>query len=145
MTLPTMCAFASVGLFTGGLINYIACLMLRSEDPLSQSIPHETCQHRHSLWEMIPLVSFFCPTNACRHCRQRLFFEYPFIEIFTAAAFLALISYFHLTAYAIGMMVFVSILITVCITDFRAKIIPHEITYPTIILGLIFSTQVRSD
>ena len=113
--------------------------------PFLKSAPHKDCQHKLSLWEILPLLSFFCPTKNCHHCRQRLFLEYPFVEIFTACAFLVLAWHFHMTPYAVGMMIFVSILIAVCITDFKAKIIPHEITYPAIILGIIFSAQVRSD
>lgn len=145
MTVPAMYALALVGLFSGGLINYIACFLLRSEDPFSQAAPHKDCQHRQSLWEIIPLLSFFCPTKNCQPCRQRLLWEYPFVEILTAGAFLILAWRFHLTPYAVGMMIFVSVLIAVCITDFKAKIIPHEITYPAIILGIIFSAQVRVD
>lgn len=46
---------------------------------------------------------------------------------------------------ALGCFVFASVLITVCVTDFREKLIPHEITYPAMIFGIIFSTMVRGD
>lgn len=36
-------------------------------------------------------------------------------------------------------------LIAVTVTDFREKLIPHEITYPSMIIGLIFSAVVRED
>jgi prepilin signal peptidase PulO-like enzyme (type II secretory pathway) len=140
-----MPAIALIGLLSGGLINFIACLLLRTEDPLSMSAPHEDCPHKQSFWEMIPLLSFFCQTKGCTHCRWRLFVEYPFIEIVTAATFITLAWHFHFTLFSYGMMIFSSILIAVCITDFKTKIIPHEITYPSIIVGIIFSAQVRSD
>src|SRR5271170_2953208 len=110
MTLPAMYMLALVGLLSGGVINYIACFILRSEDPFSQAAPHKDCQHKLSLWEMIPVLSFFCPTKNCQSCRQRLFFEYPSIEIFTACAFVILAQHFHSPPYAIGMMIFVGIL-----------------------------------
>lgn len=49
---------------------------------------------------------------------------------------------FGLTA---GMLAFACTLITVTITDFREKLIPHEITYPSMIIGIIFSCVVRQD
>lgn len=49
---------------------------------------------------------------------------------------------FGLTA---GMLTFACTLITVTVTDFREKLIPHEITYPSMIIGIIFSSVVRQD
>ena len=36
MTVPAMYVLALIGLLSGGVINYIACLILRNEDPFSQ-------------------------------------------------------------------------------------------------------------
>jgi prepilin signal peptidase PulO-like enzyme (type II secretory pathway) len=44
-----------------------------------------------------------------------------------------------------SMLVFLGILIAVCVTDFKEKLIPHEITYPSIIIGIAFSAWVRQD
>ncbi|MBX9572572.1 MAG: prepilin peptidase [Candidatus Obscuribacterales bacterium] len=46
---------------------------------------------------------------------------------------------------ALEFFVFASVLIAVTITDFKEKLIPHEITYPAMIVGIIFSTVVRGD
>ncbi len=40
---------------------------------------------------------------------------------------------------------FACTLIAVTVTDFREKLIPHEITYPSMLLGILFSTVVRHD
>ena len=45
----------------------------------------------------------------------------------------------------IGMLLFACTLIAITVTDFREKLIPHEITYPSMILGIIFSWVVRND
>lgn len=145
MTVPVVFALALVGFFAGGLINYIACFLLQMDNPFSSPLPSPGCRHRLSPWEAIPLYSFYSANKNCPHCRHRLLWQYPLIEIITACAFLIIAWRFGLTPYAIGMMIFVAVLIAVCITDFKAKIIPHEITYPAIILGIIFSAQVRSD
>lgn len=46
---------------------------------------------------------------------------------------------------AIGAFVFASTLITVTVTDFREKLIPHEITYPSMLFGIAFSAIIRGD
>jgi prepilin signal peptidase PulO-like enzyme (type II secretory pathway) len=45
----------------------------------------------------------------------------------------------------IGFVVFACTLISVTVTDFREKLIPHEITYPSMIFGIAFSAFVRHD
>jgi prepilin signal peptidase PulO-like enzyme (type II secretory pathway) len=45
----------------------------------------------------------------------------------------------------VGMMALASTLIAITITDFREKLIPHEITYPSMIFGIAFSAIVRGD
>lgn len=46
---------------------------------------------------------------------------------------------------ALECFVFASVLIAVTVTDFKEKLIPHEITYPAMIIGIAFSTIVRGD
>lgn len=55
---------------------------------------------------------------------------------------LPLQSRFFLT---VGFLFFACTLIAVTVTDFREKLIPHEITYPSMIIGIIFSATVRHD
>ncbi len=43
------------------------------------------------------------------------------------------------------MLYFSAVLIAVTVTDFREKLIPHEITYPSILLGILFSAFIRDD
>ncbi len=42
-------------------------------------------------------------------------------------------------------MVFVSTLIAITVTDLREKLIPHDITYPSMLLGLAYSHFIRND
>lgn len=44
-----------------------------------------------------------------------------------------------------GMLVFASTLIAVTVTDLREKLIPHEITYPSMLFGIAFSAIIRAD
>jgi leader peptidase (prepilin peptidase)/N-methyltransferase len=44
-----------------------------------------------------------------------------------------------------GALIFASTLIAVTVTDFKEKLIPHEITYPSMIIGILFSAIIRQD
>lgn len=145
MTLPWILVPGIIGLLSGGIINYIACILLRSDDPFFHPFDYKDCGHRLSLWEAVPFLSFFRSWKNCRYCRGRLLLQYPLVEVLTASVFLVLAWRFGTDAYALGMMIFAATLIAICITDFKAKIIPHEITYPMILLGIIFSARARSD
>lgn len=46
---------------------------------------------------------------------------------------------------AAGALFLACTLIAVTVTDFREKLIPHDITYPAMIVGIIFSALVRDD
>lgn len=48
-------------------------------------------------------------------------------------------------AFIAGGLWLAATLIAVTVTDFREKLIPHEITYPSIIVGILFSACVRQD
>jgi prepilin signal peptidase PulO-like enzyme (type II secretory pathway) len=47
--------------------------------------------------------------------------------------------------FIFGAVILACTLIAVTVTDFREKLIPHEITYPSMIIGLCFSAIVRHD
>ncbi|MBX9687671.1 MAG: prepilin peptidase [Candidatus Obscuribacterales bacterium] len=53
--------------------------------------------------------------------------------------------YFYKYGLFIGCLIFASTLIAVTVTDFREKLIPHEITYPSMLIGIVFSAFVRGD
>ena len=146
MTAPSMLVLVLIGLLSGGAINYLAYKLLRTEDPFSGSPSYLDCSHKLYIWGSysVIFIFLFCQKLSIT-CRRRLFLEYPLVEIITTGAFLALAWRFHISSYSVGMMIFVAVLITVCITDFKAKIIPHDITYPAIILGIMFSAQIRCD
>ena len=47
--------------------------------------------------------------------------------------------------YLGGMIFFACTLIAITVTDFKEKLIPHEITYPSMLIGIAFSALVRQD
>jgi len=93
----------------------------------------------------VPLISYLCLKGKCKYCHSTIAWHYPFVEAFTAISFITIIARFGLDCYSLGLLYFVSALIAVCITDFKEKLIPHEITYPSILLGIVFSGAVRHD
>ena len=134
------------GLFVGSFLNMLAINTLNQESLLStRSYYCAHCRHDPKVNELFPVISFLLQKGQCGHCGARIAWHYPVVELFTAAFFLILVRTFGVTWYAFGMMVFASTLIAVTITDFKEKLIPHEITYPSILAGIIFSVICRQD
>lgn len=146
---------AILGLCVGSFLNVLA---LRSVKEESLFKPPSTCPHckeRIAVYDLIPVVSYLALNGKCRNCQAQIHWMYPFVEVFTACTFVILLHVygpdfkfepvFMDYGNLIGMCVFCSTLIAVCITDFREKLIPHEITYPSMLLGIAYSAVVRDD
>jgi len=134
-----------LGLVAGSFLNLLALRTLQERSLFSPPSSCAKCNHRLSATELIPVISYLVQRGKCNYCHQTISWQYPFVEVFTAVIFLVLVHTFGITLYTLGMVLFASTLIAICITDFREKLIPHEITYPSILAGIIFSTTIRND
>lgn len=145
LDLPSVLLVGLIGLFAGGIANYIANLLLCEEGVVPAASMHTYCRHRDSLIDALPFFSYLLLNRKCKECKRRAIWQYPLVEIITATIFGALAYQFGLNVSTYGLMFFVSVLVSICVTDFKAKIIPHEITYPAIIIGIIFGIVTRGD
>ncbi len=132
-----------LGLFVGSFLNYWAHRALTHQSVFSNPLASRSCEHQLKL--SIPLLPYLMRKAGCKHCHSSTPWHYPLVEILTAGFFIVILRYFGWTINGLAMLYFVCVLITVSITDFKEKIIPHEITYPSILLGIIFSTTIRHD
>lgn len=134
-----------LGAFVGSFLNVLAIRSLSESSIFRAPSSCPKCQRRLNVIDLIPIVSYISLKGRCRHCRARIPWYYLAVEIFTAVSFVVIVKTFGITLDTAGMLYFASVLIAICITDFKEKLIPHEITYPSIVLGLIFSAYVRND
>lgn len=116
------------------------------------------CEHKLGPLDLIPVLSYMVLGGKCKYCKQRISWSYPVVEIITAITFVVVLHHFQVAPVSYGsddvvravvldlsMFVFFGILIAVCVTDFKEKLIPHEITYPSIMIGIAFSAWARQD
>ncbi len=92
-------------------------------------------------YDNIPVVSFVILGRRCRHCGGLIAWTYPVVEIATGISF-ALVWYVFTPGQALAYSVFVSLLIACAGIDFDLRIIPDKLTFPGIVLGLIFSVTL---
>ncbi|ETB63980.1 TPA: prepilin peptidase [Candidatus Nomurabacteria bacterium] len=96
--------------------------------------------------ELIPMFSFLFQFGRCRGCRAKISYQYPLVEFFTGVIF-TLIAYHLYPILEISTINFVvllsiflfifSILIIICVYDFRHKIIPDSLVYTYIIISFL--------
>ncbi len=133
------------GLVAGSFINVLSLRILEGRSLIWPPSSCPKCQHRLSALDNIPLLSFLLLKGCCRYCKDTISWQYPLVELITALLFLLCFHTFGLTVYGLGIAFFGSTMIAVSITDFKEKVIPHDITYPSLLTGLVFSTWIRHD
>jgi len=145
---------ALAGLVVGSFLNVLALRSLSGESLITPFSNCPKCKHRLGILDLIPVVSYLTLSGRCRYCKEKISWHYPVVEAGTALLFAAVVHHFGLATFAanpdrvvitLGMLFLTAVLVAVTVPDFKEKLIPHEITYPSIILGLIFSLVVRRD
>jgi leader peptidase (prepilin peptidase)/N-methyltransferase len=134
-----------LGLVTGSFLNVLALRSLEGSSILWPASHCPNCKHNLSPLDNIPVLSYLFLNGKCRYCKVPISWQYPTVELATAIMFVVFFSIFGATWYCFGLIVFACVLLTVTITDIREKLIPHDITYPAMLLGILFSTVVRND
>lgn len=122
--------------------------------PLEQSIvtPPSHCPHcnAHIRWtDNIPLVSYIMLRGKCRHCGAKITPRYFLVELLTAVLFLLmwlkLTEWDHPPVHGIYLLkgpiywMVIAGLIVATFIDFEHYIIPNEITFGGLIIGLLLS------
>ncbi|MBN9289157.1 MAG: prepilin peptidase [Gammaproteobacteria bacterium 39-13] len=99
------------------------------------------CNHKISVVENIPLISFIFLKGRCRHCKTPISWRYPLIEIFTALLSVIVAFVFGLNLQTFAGLILTWSLFTLSVIDWEHQILPDDITFPLLWLGLIFNIQ----
>ena len=101
------------------------------------SCPH--CAHKISVFENIPIISYFMLKGRCSACKAPISMRYPLVEALTGAL-TGLISWqFGYTATTAFAWIFTFALIALTFIDFDTQLLPDDITLPLLWLGLLFN------
>ena len=98
------------------------------------------CAHRLGALDNIPLLSFIALRGRCRFCRAPISWQYPAVELLTGLAFAACVWHFDPGWQAIAALVFTAMLVALAGIDLHTQLLPDQLTYPLLWLGLLLST-----
>lgn len=99
------------------------------------------CGHKITAWENIPVLSYIFLRGKCSGCGQPISLRYPLVEAFTGLMTFIVAWKFGPTAAGAGAIVLTWGLIAIAGIDFDKMLIPDEIIYPLLWLGLLFNWQ----
>ena len=135
-----------IGLLVGSFVNVLA-LRYSGAHGFSKALRGRSqCPHCHktlSWYELLPIISFLIQGRRCRHCRAKIYWQYPIVELMCGLIFLLplyLRNPFIPVEYswimnALWIVIFL-ILVLVALIDFRLSIIPDELNIALGLLGI---------
>lgn len=99
--------------------------------------PH--CGHQISAVENIPVISYLLLRGKCKKCRAPISPRYPIVEAISGLLCTFAAWHFGFSAAAVGAVFFIWALIALTFIDFDTQLLPDDITFPLLWLGLLFN------
>lgn len=163
MPLVVWIALAGVlGLLVGSFLNVVilrlpermaagwrreACEVLELEaeaTPLPPGIVREPshcphCKHPLSALDNIPLFGWLLLRGRCRYCKTRISIQYPLVELLSGVLSAVIVWKFGPSWAALAGLALTWTLIALSGIDFRTQLLPDQLTFPLLWLGLLLS------
>lgn len=139
--METILAFLA-GLLIGSFLN--VCIFRLPQD-LSIVRPRSYCPNceRTVCWyDNIPLLSYALLGARCRHCRWRIPWRYPAVELLTGALFAGAVLRFGLTPEALKWSIFAAIIVELTFSDADSRILPDEFTLGGAVAGVLLAIWI---
>jgi leader peptidase (prepilin peptidase)/N-methyltransferase len=99
--------------------------------------PH--CKHRLSASDNIPLLGWLLLRGRCRYCKTPISIQYPLVELLSGILSAVIVWKFGPTWVALAALVFTWTLIALAGIDLRTQLLPDQLTFPLLWLGLLLS------
>jgi len=134
----TVCLFI-VGACVGSFLN--VCIV-RMPEEMSVITPRSRCPrcgHPIPWYDNIPILSYIVLGGQCRFCAERISPQYLIIEILTGYLFVEFFVLFGTTVLYVAYLYLACSLLVATLVDIKFQIIPDEINYIGMAVGLVLS------
>jgi len=128
-----------LGLVIGSFLNVVIYRLPLKKSIIFPSSHCPNCETELKYYDLIPVLSYILTKGRCRYCGEEISLQYPIVELLTGFLFLLTFLKYGLTSEFIILILLISSLIAVSFIDIKYQIIPNEITFLFIPLGLILS------
>lgn len=138
-----------LGAILGSLAKALADRSLTNQTFLGRS-KCPKCHHQLNYYDLFPIVSLLLLKGKCRYCSKSVGWEYLWVEIvmgiLVAYLFQSSVVSSQLSATIIldlGYKIFfITTLVILFLTDLRKMLIPDRITYPAILVSLVYTVLI---
>lgn len=97
------------------------------------------CQHQLSAFDNVPVFSWVLLGGRCRYCKAPISLQYPAVELLTALMSAAVVWHFGPTWQSLAALAFTWLLVALSGIDLRTTLLPDQMTYPLLWIGLLAS------
>ncbi len=127
------------GLIFGSFANVCIYRMPRNMSIVKPNSHCTNCNTFIKWYDNIPILSYILLKGKCRNCNSPISIKYPLVEFFCGILFLSMYYLYGFTFMLIPFCIFVFSLLVTTVIDFEFKIIPDEISFMLIIVGIATS------
>lgn len=128
-----------LGLVLGSFANVCIYRMPRDLSVVKPNSHCTNCNKFIKWYDNIPIISYIILMGKCRNCGSKISLIYPIVELICGLLFLSMYFLFGFTYILAPFCLFVFSLMVITVIDFDFQIIPDEISFFLIILGLMVS------
>ena len=97
------------------------------------------CKKQIRWYDNIPLISFLVLKAQCRDCSSKINFKYFIVELISALSFVLIFFLFGFSVTTLLFFILSISFIIIFFIDLKHFIIPNELTYPLMLIGLVKS------
>ncbi|MEJ5172966.1 MAG: prepilin peptidase [Hydrogenothermaceae bacterium] len=128
-----------LGLSVGSFLNVVIYRMPRDMSVVYPPSTCPNCKNRIKWYDNIPIVSYLLLKGKCRFCEAKIGIKYPVVELLTGVMAVATYLKFGFDLEFLFYFYFVCSMIALSFIDLEFKIIPDQINFSGLFVGLIFS------
>ena len=113
-------------------------------EPLSLSLPRSKCTkclHQISWWQNIPIFSYLFLKGKCGYCKHKISYIYPLVEILCLVLSMFAGYIFGINLTLLFVLLFTWIIICLSFIDFKHQILPDNLNYSLLWLGLLANSM----
>lgn len=126
-----------VGLVLGSFLNVIIYRINDLRSVITGRSYCPACKTQLKWYDLIPVISFMLLKTRCRYCGTKISWQYPIVEVVTAAAMFLLYLMFGLSSSFVFYAVVFLILGVVFVHDLKTKLVPEEFVWVALVLTLL--------
>jgi leader peptidase (prepilin peptidase)/N-methyltransferase len=127
----------AVGAVVGSFLNVVIARTPRGQSIVSPGSRCPRCGNRIAWFDNIPIFSWLLLRARCRRCGLSISVRYPVVELLTGLLAVALVRTQGVTWAALGYFAFAAALLALSYIDLDTWLLPHQITWPLLGIGLL--------